>query len=152
MLRLPQNWSELSDHFMDNLQVIRGEAGPASVLPPSRLLVREAHIGSNTEQSFLLEASTSALGPEPDGEDQQTDIGRDAERGQYGNDITARPELLAMQSILAHFREKLLVPCTLLVFAMCSRLQVWCVQPSWRRNRLVNKMPAPYTAKSAPIE
>ena len=72
----------------------------------------------------MLEASTSALGPEPDGEDQQTDIGRDAERCQDGNDIAARPELLAMQSILAHFGEKLLVPYALSVCGMFETLNM----------------------------
>ena len=44
-------------------------------------------------------------------EHKQTDIRRDTQRSQHGDDISTGPELLAVQSVLADFGKELFVPC-----------------------------------------
>jgi hypothetical protein len=53
-------------------------------------------------------------GLEPQNKDKQADVCCQAKCSQDGHNISARSEFLSVQSILAYFGEKLLVPCRLL--------------------------------------
>jgi hypothetical protein len=60
-------------------------------------------------------------GFEPQREHQQADVRWDAERSQYAHHVAARPELLSMETVLAHFREELLVAC------ICPSDYLWLI-------------------------
>lgn len=95
-------------------------------------------------------ACTSTLRVQPQGKYQQANVSCHAKRSQNGHDVAARPELLAVQSVFSYFGEELFVACPLSELMFAVTLPSFL--PCWRRNRLVNSMPAPYTANRAPME
>lgn len=65
-------------------------------------------------------ANRDHLHVEPQGEHQQTYIGRDGQGRQHRHRVAAGPEFLAVQAIFAHFGEELFVPCGSLVPQFCT--------------------------------
>lgn len=61
-------------------------------------------------------------GLEPQNKDKQADVRCQAKCSQDGHNISARSELLSVQSILAYFGEELLVPCRLLGLLLIDTL------------------------------
>jgi hypothetical protein len=80
-------------------------------------------------------------------EHQQTDIRRYAERRHDSNDVAARPELLAVQSIITDFGKELLVSCPSALASMDTNSLYFVFKdrniPCCRLNRLINRIPAP---------
>jgi len=82
------------------------------------------------------------LGGKPQGEHQQTHIGRYTQGRQYRHDVATCAELFPVQAIFAHLGEELLIAWRVVSVCTCAG-RSGCHRPCWRRNRLMNKMPAP---------
>ena len=61
----------------------------------------------------LVAPRTCILGFEPQSKDEQANISCHAERSEDRHHVSARPEFLPVQTVLAHLSEELLVACAL---------------------------------------